>query len=80
MLKITYDRLPRLSSFELNYSYKPYVGKKHYYAWATVQLYNGSRNISVRFAKRQERFREKWVSKTNKNIFLVTKLQLDGLI
>lgn len=27
MLKITYDRLPRLSSFELNYSYKPYVGK-----------------------------------------------------
>ena len=27
MPKITYDRLPRLSSFELDYSYKPYVGK-----------------------------------------------------
>ena len=57
-----YDRLPRLSSFELNYSYKPYVGKKHYYTWATVH----------------ETFREKWVTKTN--IFLVIKLQLDGLI
>lgn len=44
MLKITYDRLPLLSSFEFNYSYKPYVGKN---AIIHGPLYNYTRGAEI---------------------------------